>query len=136
MERTLLIIKPNAVIEKHIGEIIKRIENEGFEIIGIKMLKLTLDEAENFYYIHRGKPFFHPFVHFMCSERSVFMVMEGNDVIRKLRDFIGDTDPMQAPKGSIRSDFGKSVRENAVHASDSVESSKFEVNFFFPELAW
>ena len=136
MERTLVTIKPNCVKKKCTGEIIARFEKNDFEIIGMRMMKLTRDEAENFYYIHRGKPFFNPLVEFMVSGTCVPMVLEGDDVIKKVREFIGDTDPEKAHGGSIRADYGDSVRENAVHASDGVETAKFEVNFFFPEFAW
>jgi len=134
MERTLVIIKPNCYRKKCIGEVISRFEKNDFRIIGMKMLKMTKYEAENFYYMHRGKPFFEPLVEFMTSDFCVPMVIEGENVIVKVREFIGNTDPAKAYKGSIRADFGDSVRENAVHASDSEESAKFELNFFFPEL--
>jgi len=136
MERTLVIIKPDAVKDKHIGEIINRFEKQGFEIIAMKMLQMTEDEAENFYYIHRGKEFFEQLIKFMTSGPCVLMVIQGKNIIKKVRDFIGATDPKKAEKGTIRADFGSSITENAVHASDSLESAKFEVNFFFPEKAF
>jgi len=136
MERTLVIIKPDCINKKCIGEIIDRFEKQGFNITAMKMMHLTKDEAENFYYIHRGKPFFKPLVDFMTSGNCIPMVMEGTNIIQKIRDFIGNTDPEKAPKGSIRADYGKTTRENAIHASDNKETSRFEVNFFFPELAW
>ncbi len=136
MERTLVIIKPDAVKDKHIGEIINRFEKQGFEIVAMKMLQMTEDEAENFYYIHRGKEFFEQLIKFMTSGPCVLMVIQGKNIIKKVRDFIGATDPKKAEKGTIRADFGSSITENAVHASDSLESAKFEVNFFFPEKAF
>lgn len=136
MERTLVIIKPDAVKDKHIGEIISRFERQGFEIIAMKMLQMTKDEAENFYYIHRGKEFFEQLVKFMTSGPCVPMVIQGKSVIKKVRDFIGATDPKKAERGTIRADFGTGTPENAVHASDSLESAKFEVNFFFPDKAF
>lgn len=136
MERTLVIIKPDAVKKRHTGEIIRRLEAEGYHIIGIRMMKLTRDEAENFYYVHRNKDFFPYLVDFMCSGSCVGMVLEGPKVISGVREFIGGREPDKAAPGSIRADFGSTGRENAVHASDSVEASRFEVNYFFPELAW
>lgn len=136
MERVLLIIKPNVIKKKKVGEVINRLEQEGYNIIAAKMVRLSKDEAENFYYIHRGKPFYNPLVDFMISENCIPLVLEGKDVIMKVREFIGPTDPRDSKPGSIRADFGDSLRENAVHASDSLESARFEVNYFFPELAF
>ena len=136
MERSLVIIKPNCREKNCIGEVFSRFEKEGFKIIGMKMMKLSKDEAENFYHVHRGKPFFNSLVAFMTSDVCVPMVIEGDNVIQKIRDFIGNTNPEEAPKGSIRADFGDNIERNAVHASDAAETSKFEVNFFFPEFAW
>ncbi|MDD5066601.1 MAG: nucleoside-diphosphate kinase [bacterium] len=120
----------------NMGEIIQRLEKHGFRIIALKMLRLSRDEAENFYYTHRNTPYFSLLIDFMCSDQCVTMVLEGENVITEIREFIGVTDPAKAKPGSIRADFGKSVRENAVHASDGTEASRFEVNYFFPELAW
>jgi len=136
MERSLVIIKPNCIEKRCTGEIITRFEKNNFEIIGMKMMKLTKDEAENFYHIHRGKPFFHSLIEFMTSDVCIPIVLEGDGVIKRLREFIGDTDPEKAAEGSIRTDYGDSIERNAVHASDGEETSKFEVNFFFPEFAW
>ncbi len=134
MEKTLVIIKPDAVKSKHIGDIISRFEKEDFNILGIKMLKLTKDEAENFYYVHRGKDFFEGLVNFMTSDRCVPMVLEGENAIKKVREIIGATDSRKAAPGTIRAQFGTDNSKNAVHASDSEESARFEINFFFPEL--
>ncbi len=136
MERTLVIIKPDAVKDKHIGEIISRFEKAGFEIVSLKMLQMTKDEAENFYYVHRGKDFFDELIKFMISGPCVPMVLEGDDIIKRVRDFIGATEPKEAEPGTIRADFGTKTPENAIHASDSIESAKFEVNFFFPNMAF
>ncbi len=136
MERTLVIIKPNCIKKRCIGEIIARFEKKDFKIIGMKMIRLTKDEAENFYYVHRGKPFFKILVEFMTSDICIPIVLEGNNIISQVREFIGHTDPEKASKGSIRADYGDTVPENAVHASDGVETSKFEINFFFPKFAW
>ncbi len=135
MERTLVIIKPDAVKAKHIGEIITRFEKNDFKIIAMRMTRLTKDEAESFYYVHRGKPFFKTLIEFMTSDKIVPMVIEGEDIIRKVREFIGKTNPAEAREGCIRREFGTDITRNAVHASDSLENAKFEVNFFFPELS-
>lgn len=134
MQKVLVLIKPNAVRNKQVGEIIKRLEEQSFSIISMKMLKLTRDEAENFYYIHRGQPYFKPLIDFMLSEKCIPIVLEGKNIIKEVRSFIGPTDPQEAKPGTIRADFGQSVRENAIHASDGEESARFEVNYFFPEL--
>lgn len=136
MERTLVIIKPDAVKNKHIGEIISRFEKNDFNIIGLKMLKLSREECENFYYIHYGKEFYERLINFMISGEIVCMVLEGENVINRVREFIGPTDPKLAKKGTIRGDFGSEMPANAVHASDSLESAKFEVNYFFPDKAF
>ncbi len=135
MEKSLVIIKPNCIKKKCIGEIIDRFEKNKFKITGLKMEKLTRDEMENFYYLHRGKPFFNNLVKFMISDYCVFMVIEGEGVIKKIRKFIGETDPEKAEKHTIRAIYADSDVENAIHASDRIDSAKFEVNFFFPELS-
>jgi nucleoside-diphosphate kinase len=136
MERTLIIIKPDAVRDRHIGEIISRFEKGNFNIIGLKMLKLSREECENFYYVHYGKEFYERLINFMISGEVVCMVLEGEGVIKRVRDLIGPTNPKEAPKGTIRGDFGSEMPANAVHASDSLESAKFEVNFFFPDKSF
>ncbi len=135
MNRTLVIIKPDAVKAKHIGDIIKRFEDEGYTIVGLKMLQLTKDEAENFYNVHRGKPFFENLIKFMTSGNCVPMVLERDEnIIQDVRNFIGATDSRKAEKGTIRADYGTDNSQNAVHASDSEESARVEINFFFPNL--
>lgn len=136
IKRTLVIIKPNAVKDKNVGKIINRIEETGFIILGIKMIQLSREEAESFYYVHRGKPFFKDLIDFMTSDKCITMVLEGNYVITNIRNFVGDTDPEKAKKGTIRYEFGDDLSKNAIHASDGIETSKFEVNFFFPEFSW
>lgn len=136
MERTLVIIKPGSVLKKNTGDIISRFEKKGFNIIAIKMIQLSKDEAQSFYYCHRGKDFFKMLVEFMISGPCVPMVIEGKSVIQRIRDFIGATDPKKAEPGTIRADFGTEMPKNAVHASDSIESARFEVNFFFPDKAF
>jgi len=130
-ERTLLIIKPDAVARKVIGQIIHLVEDAGYTIVNIKLLTLTKEEAESFYSIHRGKPFFEPLINFMISGPCVPVVVEGTDVIQGMRTLVGATDPNDAAEGSIRKAFATDGRRNAVHASDSPESAAGEIAFFF-----
>lgn len=130
-EQTLSIIKPDAVSAKHVGEIIARFEKNGLTIKAIKMTHLTKEQAEAFYAIHKGKPFFDNLVQFMSSGPIVVMVLEGPNAIAKNREIMGATDPAKAAKGTIRSDFAQSITKNAVHGSDSPESAKTEISFFF-----
>lgn len=132
MNRTLLLVKPDAVARHLTGEIIARLEKAGFEITGLSMRRLDRAEAESFYAIHRGKEFFPGLVEFMTSGPLVAVRLEGGDVCRKVREFVGATDPVKAAPGSIRADFGTAVRTNAVHASNPEEDVRREVEFFFP----
>ncbi len=132
MQKTLLIIKPDAVKERAIGKIISIIE-DNFNIRGICMKTLTVEEAREFYKVHKGKDFYEGLVQFMSSGPSVGLLLEGDDVIKKLRELIGATDPHKAAPGTIRNLFGTTVRYNAVHASDSPESAKYEIPFYFPD---
>ncbi len=132
MEQTLLMIKPDAVRARRIGKIIDLIEQE-FEIADIRMKRFTREEAERFYAVHRGKPFFEPLVEFITSGPVVGLLLTGENVIQRLRDFIGATDPAKARPGSIRALYGSNIQENAVHASDSAESAAYEIPFFFEE---
>jgi len=132
LQRTLLIIKPDAVKKRVIGKIISMLE-EHFDIKGIRMKKLTLDEAKRFYKVHKGKDFYEGLCEFMASGPSVGVLLEGEDVIKELRDFIGSTDPKKAKNGTIRALFGTDVRQNAVHASDSPASAEYEIPFYFPD---
>lgn len=131
MERTLSIIKPDAVKNRHIGDIISRFEDKGLRIVGIKMLTLDKERAGNFYKVHRDKPFFPGLVDFMSSGPIVVLVLEGESAISKNREIMGATDPKQAAPGTIRSDFAKSMSQNAVHGSDSPEAAQEEILFFF-----
>ncbi|ADG13230.1 Nucleoside-diphosphate kinase [Methanocaldococcus infernus ME] len=133
MERTLVIIKPDAVRRKLIGKIIERIENKNLDIVKMKMVKLTKEEAEEFYKEHKGKEFYNSLVEFMTSERIVVMVIEGENCINIIRKLIGKTDPAEAEPGTIRGDFALKLPENVVHASDSKESAEREIKFFFGE---
>lgn len=130
-ERTLSIIKPDAVGKNHIGDIISRFEKAGLTVVGAKMKHLSLKEAEGFYAIHRERPFFKDLVSFMSSGPVLIMVLEGSNAIVKNRDIMGATDPKKASPGTIRADFAKSIDENCVHGSDAAETAKTEIAYFF-----
>ena len=130
-ERTLSIIKPDAVGKNHIGDIIARFEKAGLKIIASKMKHLSQSEAEGFYAVHRGRPFFKDLVSFMITGPVMILVLEGDNAIAKNRDIMGPTDPQKAPKGTIRGDFAKTIDENAVHGSDAPETAEKEIPYFF-----
>ncbi len=132
-QRTLTIIKPECVAEKHIGDIIARIEKAGYEILGLKMVKLLKRDAEQFYLVHKERPFYGELVEYMTSGKVVVMVLEKENCVEDFRQFIGATDPQKAAEGTIRKDYGKSIQFNCIHASDSVENAAKEVAFFFSE---
>lgn len=132
LERTLSIIKPNAVEDGHVGSIIQRFEQEGFRIVAMRMTHLTRDQAEGFYAVHKGRPFFDDLVKFMTRSRVVLMALEREDAIAHYRKVIGATDPAKATEGTIRKLYGKSLQENAVHGSDAVDTARFEIGWFFP----
>lgn len=131
-EQTLSIIKPDAVQAHHIGDVISRFETNGLTIAELKMTKLTKDQAENFYAEHKGRPFYPNLVEYMTSGPVVVMVLDGDSAVTKNRTLMGATDPKKADKGTLRADFGTSIEHNAVHGSDSIESAKREITFFFP----
>lgn len=131
-ERTLSIIKPDGVKNNHIGEIIARYEKAGLHVVAIKMVKLSKEQAEQFYQEHRERPFYRDLVDSMTSGPVVMMVLEGDQAVSKNRELMGATDPKKADKGTIRADFAKNVTQNTVHGSDSPESARREVLFFFP----
>ena len=131
MERTLSIIKPDAVKKNAIGKIIDRFESNGLKIAAIKKLQLSEKNAQDFYAIHKERPFFKDLVSFMISGPVVVMVLEGDNAVKKNRELMGDTDPKKAAKGTIRADFAESIDANAVHGSDSLENAKNEIAFFF-----
>lgn len=131
IQKTLSIIKPDAVRKNCIGEITKRFENSGLKVIAARMEKLKKDQAEKFYEIHRDRSFFNELVNFMCSGPVMIQVLEGVNAILKNRELMGATDPQQALPGTIRADFAESVGQNAVHGSDSIETAKQEIAFFF-----
>ncbi len=133
--RTLAIVKPDAIESKYAGKIIDRIEQETFNVIAMKKLQLTREQAEYFYEVHRERPFFGELVDFMISGPVVVMALEKEDAIRTWRDIMGATNPDEAAEGTIRKLFGANIGENAVHGSDSPDTASREINFFFPELA-
>jgi nucleoside-diphosphate kinase len=131
MEKTLSIIKPDGVARGLIGEVIKRLESNGLKIITMKMLKLTKDQAERFYAVHKERPFFQSLTYFMTSGPVVVMVLEGENAIAKYRDIMGATDYREAAEGTIRRDFATDIEKNIVHGSDSPDTAAFEIGFFF-----
>lgn len=134
VERTLVMIKPDAVSKKAIGEIINRFENEGLNILALKVRKLTTEEARSFYAVHKDKPFYDDLVKFMTSGKMVALALEGENAISRVRDIMGPTNSKEAPEGTLRAKFGTDIEKNAVHGSDSPESAKIEIPFFFSEL--
>lgn len=132
-ERTLSIIKPDAVSKNHIGDILSRFEKAGLTIIAAKMQHLSQEQAEGFYAIHRERPFFKDLVGFMISGPVLISVIEGENAITKNRDLMGATNPKDAETGTIRADFAETIDANAVHGSDSTDTAKTEVSFFFQE---
>ena len=134
LERTLSIIKPDAVAKNVIGEIYSRFEKAGLKVVAAKMKQLSRAEAEGFYAVHRERPFFKPLVDFMISGPVMIQALEGDGAIGKNRDLMGATDPKKAEKGTIRADFADSIDANAVHGSDAPETAAVEVAFFFPGM--
>ena len=134
LERTLSIIKPDAVAKNVIGQIFSRFEASGMKIIAARMMHLSQTEAEGFYAVHRGRPFFNDLVKFMTSGPVIVQVLEGEGAINKNRDLMGATDPQQANKGTIRADFADSIDANAVHGSDAPETAAVEISYFFATL--
>lgn len=130
-ERTLSIIKPDAVKKNVVGKIIDRFESNGLKIAAMRKLVLSEKNAQDFYAIHKERPFFRDLVSFMTSGPVVVMVLEGENAVKKNRDLMGETDPKKAAKGTIRADFAESIDANAVHGSDSLENAKNEIAFFF-----
>lgn len=130
-ERTLSIIKPDAVGKNHIGDIISRFEKAGLRVVAVKMRHLSQKDAEGFYAVHKERPFFKDLVSFMTTGPVLIMVLEGDNAIAKNRDIMGATDPKKAAPGTIRADFANSIDENAVHGSDSSDNAKIEIAYFF-----
>ncbi|MCH3876947.1 nucleoside-diphosphate kinase [Campylobacter jejuni] len=131
MEKTLSIIKPDAVKKGVIGKILDRFESNGLRIAAMKKIQLSKEQAENFYAVHKERPFFKDLVEFMISGPVVVSVLEGEGAVLKNRDLMGATNPKEAKAGTIRADFAESIDANAVHGSDSLENAKIEIEFFF-----
>ena len=130
-EQTLSIIKPDAVSANHIGEILTRFEKAGLKVVAAKMLHMSTDQAKAFYNVHAHRPFFEELVSFMITGPVLITVLEGEDAIAKNRGLMGATDPKEAAPGTIRADFAKTIDKNAVHGSDSSETARQEIPFFF-----
>jgi nucleoside-diphosphate kinase len=133
-ERTLSIIKPDAFGKGATGPILARIEREGFRIVAMRLVRMTRAQAEGFYAVHRGKPFFPSLTEFMSSGPCVVLCLEREDAIRKLREAMGTTDPAKAAPGTIRKEHAESIERNAIHGSDAPETAAFEISYFFPGI--
>jgi nucleoside-diphosphate kinase len=134
VERTLSIIKPDAVAKNLIGQIYARFEQAGLRIVAARMMYLSRSEAEGFYAVHKERPFFRDLVDFMTSGPVMIQVLEGDNAVQKNRDLMGATDPRKAAAGTIRADFAQSIDANAVHGSDSPQNAATEIGYFFPAL--
>ncbi len=135
VERTLSIIKPDAVAKNAIGSIIARFESAGLKVVAARMAHLSRGEAEAFYAVHKARPFFKDLVAFMISGPVMIQALEGEGAIAKNRDLMGATDPKKAERGTIRADFADSIDANAVHGSDAAETAALEIGFFFPAMS-
>lgn len=134
VERTLVIMKPDAVREGIAGSIISRFETAGLRILAMRMVHLTVPQAEGFYAVHRERPFFQSLTRFMNQGPCIPMVLEGENAIARVRELMGATNPAHAAAGTIRKDFAESIEANVVHGSDSPESAAFEIPYFFPGM--
>ena len=133
-QRTFSIIKPDAVKARKAGKVLARLEENGFQVVALRMRRLTGREAEGFYDVHRERPFFKSLTAFMSSGPCITMVLERDDAITKLREVMGATDPAKAAAGTIRKDFAESIEANAIHGSDAPETAAFEIGYFFPGI--
>ncbi|HEY4581749.1 MAG TPA: nucleoside-diphosphate kinase [Lysobacter sp.] len=133
LERTISIIKPDAVAKNVIGQIYSRFENAGLKIVAARMKQLSRQEAEGFYAVHRERPFFNALVEFMVSGPVMIQVLEGENAVARNRELMGATNPKDAAAGTIRADFADSIDANAVHGSDSLENAAIEIAYFFPQ---
>jgi nucleoside-diphosphate kinase len=133
-ERTFSIIKPDAVKAGQAGQILARIEKDGFRIVALRLRNLTREEAEGFYHVHRQRPFFGSLTAFMSGGPCITMVLERDNAIARLRELMGATDPAKAAAGTIRKDFAASIEANAIHGSDAPETAQFEIGYFFPGI--
>jgi len=134
LERTLSIVKPDGTEKNVIGEVIGRFEKNRINVIALKMVKLTKEDAEGFYTVHRERPFFGSLTEFMSRGPIVVMALEGENAIAKVREIMGATNPEEAAEGTIRKDLASNIEENTVHGSDSSESAEYEINYFFNAL--
>lgn len=134
-ERTLTIIKPDAVAAGHVGDIIKILEANQFKIVAARLVSLSKKEAEGFYAVHRDKAFFESLTNFMSSGRALVMVLEGENIIARLREVMGSTNPANAAPGTIRQLYASNIERNAVHGSDAPETAAYEIGYFFPGIA-
>jgi nucleoside-diphosphate kinase len=134
VERTFSIIKPDAVAEGHAGEILHMLEQAGFRVIGMRMVKLSQAQAEGFYAVHRERPFFLSLVKFMTEGRIVALALERQDAVKKLREVMGATNPANAAEGTVRKRFAASIERNCIHGSDAPETAAVELNYFFSAL--
>lgn len=133
-ERTFSIVKPDAVKAGHTGQIVARLEQAGFKLVGARLRSLTRKQAEGFYHVHRARPFFSSLCEFMSSGPCLTMVLERDNAIAGLRDLMGATDPAKAAAGTIRKDFAASIEANAIHGSDAADTAAFEIGYFFPGI--
>ena len=132
MERTLAIIKPDAVEQRHAGRILARIEEEGFRLVALRMAHLTRSDAEGFYAVHRERPFFDDLTAFMSSGPCIVLVLEAENAITRWREMMGATDPAKAGEGTLRKQFATSIERNACHGSDGVQTAATEIAYYFP----
>jgi nucleoside-diphosphate kinase len=133
-ERTFSIIKPDAVKARQAGEILSRLEKAGFEVVALRLRRLSRAEAEGFYHVHRERPFFASLTQFMSSGPCVTMVLEADNAVARLREIMGATDPAKAAPGTIRRDLASSIEANCIHGSDAAETARFEIGYFFPGI--
>jgi len=133
-QRTLTIIKPDGVAQNNMGDVLRAFEENRFKIVAMKMLRLTKQQAEGFYAVHRSRPFFDSLTTFMSSGRIVVMVLEAEDVINRLRAVMGATNPANAAEGTIRKRFATSIEHNVIHGSDAPDTAAFEIGYFFSEM--
>jgi nucleoside-diphosphate kinase len=134
LERTLTIVKPDAVRAGHVGDIIKALEREGFRLVAARIVNLTKREAEGFYAVHRARPFFASLTDFMSSGPALMIVLEAENAVSRLRELMGATDPAQAAPGTLRSLYAQNIERNAIHGSDAAETAASEISYFFPGL--
>jgi nucleoside-diphosphate kinase len=134
VERTLAIIKPDAIVKGVAGQIVTRIENAGLKILAAKLIRMSPEDAAGFYIVHKARPFYRSLCAFMTQGPCLPMVLEGDNAIARWRELMGATDPARAASGTIRKDFAASIEANAVHGSDSLESAAFEIPYFFSSL--